>query len=255
MSSSFSFIGKSVFLLHSYSHILWGLLEISGTQLISAAGARNVQPSTVTEDRVNEDASVRAAAVFVGFGVSAPALEYDDYAGTDVRGKIVVMLYGAPPRFASAERAHYSSPPIKAEQAAAHGAVGLIYLWVGEMATHVPFPKIVELFEAPQYRWLDARSNPNDNLPQLRGGGFLSGECARRLDSSPKTLDQVIADGNAAKPQSFSLPLEVNIHALTRHTSVSSPNVAALLRGSDPQLRDQYIVYTAHSDHLASAEQ
>lgn len=202
-------------------------------------------------DSVREDASVRAAVEFVGFGVSAPALGYDDYAGIDVRGKIVVMLYGAPPRFASAERAHYSSGVIKAEQATTHGAVGMITLWVGELATRLPFPKFVDNIEAPQYRWLDTRGTPNDSSPQLRGRAFLSGECARRLfDASPKTLDQVIADGNAAEPQSFDLPLEIDIHTFTRHTAVSSPNIAALLRGSDPQLRDQYVIYTAHSDHM-----
>jgi hypothetical protein len=205
----------------------------------------------VIGDPVREEASVSAAVEFVGFGVSAPALGYDDYAGIDIRGKIVVMLYSAPPRFASAERAHYSSAVIKAEQAAAHGAVGVITLWLGERATRFPFSKMVEYYEAPRFRWLDARGTPNDSFPQLGGGALLSGECARRLfDASPKTLDQVIADGNAAKPQSFSLPLDLDIHTVARHTAASSPNVAALLRGSDPQLRDQYVIYTAHWDHM-----
>lgn len=164
----------------------------------------------VIGDSVREEAAVRAVAVFVGFGVSAPALGYDDYAGADVRGKIVVELYGAPPRFASAERAHYSSTVVKAEQATAHGAVGVITLWVGERATRFPFSKMAEYFEAPRIRWLDAHGTPNDSFPQLRGSAWLSGKCARRLfDASPKTLDQVIADGNAAKPQSFNLPLEL----------------------------------------------
>ena len=199
---------------------------------------------------VYQDTNVRAAAVFVGFGVSAPALGYDDYAGADVRGKIVVMMYGAPPRFPSAERAHYSGI-VKSEQAAAHGAVGVIALWVGDVAAHFPFPRIVDNVKSPGYRWLDAQGRPNDSFPQFRGGAVLAGECARRLfEGAPKTLDQAIADGKAGNPQAFALPLEVAIHTVTRHTAVSSPNVAALLRGSDPVLREEYVVYTAHSDHM-----
>ena len=199
---------------------------------------------------IYEDTTARAAAVFVGFGVSAPALGYDDYAGTDVRGKIVVTLYGAPPRFPSAERAHYSGI-VKYEQAAARGAVGVITLWVGDVAAHFAFQGIVDYLKAPAYRWLDAQGRPNDSFPEFRGGALLAGECARRLfERSPKTLDQAIADGNAGKVQTFALPLEVAIHTVTRHSAVSSPNVAALLRGSDPNLREEYVVYTAHSDHM-----
>ena len=197
-----------------------------------------------------QDTDVRAGAVFVGYGVSAPELGYDDYAGADVRGKIVVMLYGAPSRFPSAERAHYSGIA-KSQQAAAHGAVGTVSLWVGDVAEHFAFPRVVDYLKSPGYKWLDAQGTPNDTFPRLRGGATLPEQSARRLlDGAPKSLEQAMADAKAGKAQHFALPLEIAIHTVTRHTAVSSPNVAAVLRGSDPALREQYVIYTAHSDHM-----
>ena len=63
---------------------------------------------------------------FVGFGVSAPEFDYDDFAAVDVRGKIVVEFWGAPSKFPTAPRAYYSDGYVKTKMAAAHGAIGLI---------------------------------------------------------------------------------------------------------------------------------
>src|SRR3984893_13565090 len=71
---------------------------------------------------------VEEPVVYVGFGASAPEQSYDDYAGIDVKGKIVALVSGAPPQFEPTMRAHYSSGPVKAANAAAHGAVGAIVL-------------------------------------------------------------------------------------------------------------------------------
>jgi hypothetical protein len=74
------------------------------------------------------EVSVEAPVVYVGFGVTAPEQSYDDYAGIDVKGKIVALVSGAPPQFEPTMRAHYSSGAVKAANAAAHGAVGAIVL-------------------------------------------------------------------------------------------------------------------------------
>ena len=218
-----------------------------GTEEKLAFGKDYVAPASA----IYENAEVRAPAVFVGFGVTAPALGYDDYAGADVRGKIVVVMSGAPRRFPSAERAHYSSGTVKSKEAAARGAVGVVTLWVGDAAAHFAFSRLVGYLETPGYRWLDAQGRPNDSFPELHGAALLSEECARRLfEGAPKTLDQAVADGNAGRPQSFALPLDLAARTVTRHSAATSPNVAALLRGADPELRDEYVVYTAHSDHM-----
>src|SRR5690349_1331800 len=80
------------------------------------------------------DVNVEAPVVFVGYGVSAPERHYDDYAGADTRGKIVVAIYGAPASFPSTERAYYSDGIVKAENAVAHGAVGMLAIMSPEDA-------------------------------------------------------------------------------------------------------------------------
>lgn len=79
-------------------------------------------------NEVNPDSAVEAPVVFVGFGVVNRGRKYDDYAGLDVKGKIVAAIFGAPGTFPSEERAHFASGIEKAREAAAHGAVGFLSL-------------------------------------------------------------------------------------------------------------------------------
>src|SRR5207237_10510363 len=98
---------------------------------------------------------------------------------------------------------------------------------------------------------LDAKRTPNDSFPELRGGGFLNQSGAEALFAgSPKTLDQVFATARASEPQAFPLSVSVRIHTVSRHQRITSPNVVAVLPGSDPKLKNEYVVYTAHTDHL-----
>ena len=93
--------------------------------------------------QTSTDASVDAPVVFVGYGVSAPEHKYDDYAGLDVHGKIVVTLYGAPAAFASTERAYYADGLVKAANAVAHGAVGMLTMMSPEEMKRYPWAWIV----------------------------------------------------------------------------------------------------------------
>ena len=77
-------------------------------------------------DAARKETSVEAGIAYVGYGVTAPEQDYDDYKGIDAKGKIVAMLFGAPQKFPTTLRAHHSSQREKAANAVAHGAVGLI---------------------------------------------------------------------------------------------------------------------------------
>jgi PA domain len=87
-------------------------------------------PLAKGEARAESD--VTAPLVFVGFGVTAPDQNYDDYTGVDAQGKIVVGIYGAPSTFPSTERAYYSDGIVKAKNAVTHGAIGVISLMLPE---------------------------------------------------------------------------------------------------------------------------
>ena len=78
----------------------------------------------LSPDMLRGESSVEAPVVFVGFGVTAPHQKYDDYAGADVQGKIVAIIYGAPAKFPSTERAYYSDSLVKQRNAVAHARSG-----------------------------------------------------------------------------------------------------------------------------------
>lgn len=197
------------------------------------------------------ESDVSAPLVFVGFGVTAPDQHYDDYAGVDVRGKIVVSLYGAPATFPSTERAYYSDGIVKARNAVAHGAVGILELLTPEDQKRYAWEWLVPQIQVGEMHWLGTDNVPHDFFPEIRGKALLSQQGAELLfTAAPKSLDEVFATARAGKLQSFALPASAHIHTVAAQGTIHSPNIIAELKGSDPTLRDQYVVYTAHVDHL-----
>jgi Zn-dependent M28 family amino/carboxypeptidase len=197
------------------------------------------------------DASVEAPLVFVGFGVVNSARHYDDYAGVDVKGKVVAMLLGGPASFPANERAHFASGLQKAKEAAARGAVGIISLWTPEADTTLPWSRMPNQVEAPGFRWLDAQGKPNDTYKEIRASAILSIKAGERLFAgAPDSYAEVLKKANAGTLRSFSLPGTVRMHAVSKHREVTSPNVVGILRGSDPALSQEYVIYSAHTDHM-----
>ena len=197
------------------------------------------------------ESDVDAPIVFVGFGVTAPDQKYDDYAAVDVHGKLIATIYGAPSSFPSTERAYYSDGVIKAKNAVAHGATGVISIMLPEDWKRYPWEWLVPQIQMGEMHWLNKDGAPHDFFPQLKGYVLLNEKTAEALFAgAPKTLDQVFATAKASKPQAFALPATARIHTVANTTAIESPNIIAELKGSDPSLRDQYVVYTAHVDHL-----
>jgi Zn-dependent M28 family amino/carboxypeptidase len=197
------------------------------------------------------DTSVEAPVVFVGFGVTATERNYDDYAGADVKGKIVAALDGAPAKFPSTVRAYYSDFNVKAKNAVAHGAVGWIGLELPEDQKRNPWDWNVPQIQMGNMEWLERNDSPHNAFPELRNWAVLNQSGTDKLFAgASKTLDQLFEAARASRPQSLALPVTARIHSISSHTSADSPNIIGEVIGSDPQLRNQYVVYTAHVDHL-----
>jgi hypothetical protein len=202
-------------------------------------------------DPVHEQASVTASLAFAGFGITAPELRYDDYAHVDVKGKIVVLLSGGPPGFPSEKRAYYSSTLMKTRTAMARGAVGILTVRTPGDEGRAPWPRVVNQSKLPGMRWLDAKGVPNESYPQLQVTATLSRSGADALVAdSPVPLQRVFAAGDSTRAQGFDLPARARAWTHTIHSLAESPNVVGVLRGSDPRLKDEYVVLTAHLDHL-----
>jgi hypothetical protein len=197
------------------------------------------------------DTTVEAPVVFVGFGVSAPERDYDDYAGADVKGKIVVVLSGAPAKFPSTVRAYYSDFIVKHRNAVTHGAVGLMNMQLPEDQKRNAWDWIVPQIQMGNMEWLEKNGSTHNGFRELRGDPALSQSGAEKVFAGAKeTLDQIFDAARASQPQSLALPLTARIHAISTHTSADSPNIIGEVVGSDPALRNEYVVYTAHVDHL-----
>jgi hypothetical protein len=206
-------------------------------------------------DPERPESSVEAPVVFVGYGVRAPESGYDDYKGVDVKGKIVAFTSGAPPSFETSLRAHHSDDAMKLADAVERGAIGILVLYDPVLEEIYSFKEQVRDLAFPQLRWLDPNGKPNDYAPEVRAGGYLSLEGVKKLfEGSGHPAEEIFANAKAGKPKSFAMPIRVKIHTVTELQDVHSPNVVAKLAGSDPKLRDEFVVYTAHLDHLGIGE-
>lgn len=205
-------------------------------------------------DALRAETSVEAPVVFVGYGVTAKDQHYDDYEGVDVKGKIVAYLFGAP-QFESSLRAHSSSSVVKQKNAVAHGAVGVILVDDPSFEKIYGFRKRVSDLFHPRYRWLDPQGRPNDYFPELLVSASTSMEATKRFfEGSAHSVDEVYASLSAGKPLSFALPVTVKFHGAAQYGDLVSTNVVAKIDGSDPKLKSEYLVYTAHLDHLGIGE-
>jgi hypothetical protein len=200
-------------------------------------------------DMLRQEVEVTGPVLFAGFGATSPERAYDDYRGVDARGKIVVLLFGGPASFPSAERAHFSSLRTKYENAVRHGAAGVLIVWTRHQGA--PWKAIVNDLQGGLIAWLDQRGEPGGAYPELRAKAVLSDSAAEALfqGSTPSYAD-ILAAAKSRMLPAFDLPLRATIRTVTEHQRIESPNVAGLLRGSDPRLRDEVVVYTAHLDHL-----
>jgi hypothetical protein len=206
-------------------------------------------PASPERDKAASD--VAAPVVFAGFGVTAPEQKYDDYAGVDVHGKIVAEIYGAPAAFPSTVRAYYSDSVIKSKMAVAHGAVGVLVIALPEDWKRFPWDWIVPQIQMGEMHWTGKDGVPHDFFPALRGQALMSEQGAKILFAgSPQSLDSAFEAARKSKPQAFALPVSAHLYTAAAQSLIRSANIVAQLKGSDPQLRDQYVVYSAHVDHL-----
>jgi Zn-dependent M28 family amino/carboxypeptidase len=196
--------------------------------------------------------------IFVGYGVQAPEFQWDDYKGADLKGKTLVMLIGDPPVpdpadpgkldpkiFGGKAMTYYGRWTYKYEMGAKMGAAGVLIVHETEPAGY-PFSvvqsKVTEQFDLVA---------PDKNMSRVAVEGWIT------LDQAKKLFALAGKDFDTLKKQALSRtfkpsPLEVKA-SMTLHNKVrtiDSRNVAGKLEGSDPKLRDEYVIYTSHWDHF-----
>lgn len=195
--------------------------------------------------------TVTGGLVFVGYGIDSPANGIDDYEGLDVTGKIVVVLSGAPSGLDSETAAHLGSG--KGAVAARHGAAGVITINTEASAQRYTLPMLRRFASRTETAWVGADGKPNRAAPGARAGGFISDEAAAVLFAgAPKSYADIRAEAATAggKPRGFALNGEATFDVHTRRSDIHSANVIGLIPGTDPAVKDEVVVLTAHLDHL-----
>ncbi len=196
------------------------------------------------------ESTVTAPVVFVGYGLVSEEFGLNDYANVDVDGKVVMMVSGRPEELPSEEGAHLNSS--KTKFAAERGAVGIITLHTPMREEVRPFKVSAMYQRAPRVTWLNPEGEPNVTYKNLQGSAYVDYRAAEPLFTNAAiSMDEVFAQlEKGEQPKPFELNTKVTLSRKSAHEEISSPNVAAILPGSDPELRNEYVLYTAHSDHI-----
>jgi hypothetical protein len=192
-------------------------------------------------------AAAKGQLIFLGYGVEIPGM-YSDYTGVDVKGKIAVIMSGAPDGLSSTLTAHFANTGNKINTASAKGAAGVIVI----------NPAIRLSSNPNQVIQSNVSVDPSKSVVYSRGfagnvDAALSGTrnlLTRLFMNSGRSITQVLADIKNRKQSSFDLPFTLSTGYSTVYTDFESYNVVGLIPGADKQLKNEYVVHSAHLDHV-----
>ncbi len=215
---------------------------------------QNLQDYVLTCGTAVEVAQIQDAEIlFAGYGIQAPEFDWDDFKDVDVQGKVLLVMNNDPADqadlFAGKTRLYYGRWDYKYAKAAQLGAAGVLIIHTTESAGY-PFQVVQTSWTGEQM----ALGGPQSGRALLEG--WLTEDASKKLvNLAGKDLDQL---RSAAQKRDFRpVPLGIRLSALMkcRVRERTSGNVLGILPGSDPELSKQYIVYTAHHDHIGMSEQ
>jgi len=191
-----------------------------------------------------------AEAVFVGHGISAPEFDWDDYKGENVAGKVLIFFTNEPPSedphfFGGPALTYYGRWTYKFEEAARRGAVAAL---------------IIHTTPTAGYGWGVVSGSWSGEHPQLKlkpgekgleFQGWLSEEAGSKLIAGTgKTIDQLLAMANEKSFRPIDLGVRIRGHVPVKLREIESRNVVGRVWGSDPRLKEQVVLFTAHWDHF-----
>ena len=199
--------------------------------------------TTSTQDEVD------APIMWMGYGIDAPEYKWDDYKDADVKGKVLLMMVNQPPSddpkfFNGKVLTYYGRWTYKFEEAARKGAVGVILIHKTDMASYG--------WNVVRNSWSGERAYLRDDpAPKLKVASWIQLDVAQKLaHACGMNLDDMMAAAQKRGFKPVPLPAKLKAHMVSKVRPFDVNNVIARLPGSDPKLKDQAVVYTAHYDHL-----
>jgi hypothetical protein len=217
---------------------------VRGTNVRPVALGKEASP-IVTSATLEE---VEADAVFVGYGLTVPELRYDDLEGFDLLGKIAVLVRGGPADMPSPLKAHFQSPEVRTAALRKAGAIGSVGI-VNPRIPELPWARMASGLLMPRMELRDPE--PGGYRPLSVNFAFNPEFAESLFEGSGHTASEVLA-GLGAKAPLPRFPLAVRVRArvgFSRRTA-RCHNVVGVLPGSDARLKNEYVVVSAHLDHL-----
>ncbi len=216
-----------------------------------------VEPLTLGEDayfstRVDLAPELKAPLVFVGYGLSIPEKNYDDLAGLDLNGKVVVILNGSPADIPGALASHYQTAAERWKTLHKAGAVGVVAI-ANPASMDIPWSRMSLSRTRPSMALADPEFNETEGEKLVVVFNPASG--AKLFEGSGHSFEEILSAAKERKQlPRFSLTASIEAKAKVAKKSLESANVIAKLPGSDPQLKSEYVVLSAHIDHLGIGE-
>ncbi|NNB99957.1 M20/M25/M40 family metallo-hydrolase [Corallococcus exiguus] len=206
----------------------------------------------VLSSRQGDNGTVDAPLVFVGYGLSIPELGHDDYAGLELKGKVVVMLQGGPGNIPGPVKSHFSSWAERLKVLKAAGAVGVVYLQNPKLL-ELPWERVVGSNKNPTVVFADPSLNDSRGLKVTVVVNVAHAQ--KWLEGAPHTYEELVALANADQPlPKFDLPLRMKAKLAFDVKPLKSMNVVGVMPGTDPVLAKEYVVLSAHLDHVGVGE-
>ncbi len=209
---------------------------------------------TVSNQSLTPTAAFDAPIVFVGYGITAPEFGWNDYAGVDVKGKVVLCIVGDPPSddpsfFGGKALTYYGRWTYKFEQAARMGAVGALIIHRTDLASYGW--NVVQNSNTSEKTYLR-----DDKNPHVEAASWIQLEVARKLFAMGGTdLDRQMTAAGQRGFHAVALPVHLKATVTSTVRPFQSPNIVAMLPGANRKANrpDQAMLYTAHYDHLGIA--
>jgi len=212
------------------------------------------EPLSFVDDAFIGSRSTRASVhvgthlVFVGYGLKIPEKNLDELAGQDLIGKVVVYLAGSPADIPSALASHYQTAGERWKSLHAAGAIGVITI-PNPASMDIPWSRISANHNEPTMDLADPEFNETQG--QQLGITFNPASAEKLFAGSGHTFAEIAALGKDRKPlPHFPLAVGFQASAFIETSAVESANVVAKLPGSDPTLKNEFVVLSAHIDHL-----
>jgi Zn-dependent M28 family amino/carboxypeptidase len=202
-----------------------------------------------TNERQTESVDIDAPIVFVGYGISAPEYQWDDYKGYDLKGKVALLFVNQPvsndPKFFKGKTlTYYGRWTYKYEETARRGAIGTLIIHREDLASY-PWTVV-------RNSWGGEKSFLKlDGTPKLEAASWIQLDVARKLvGMAGLNVDELFQQSQSRDFHPIELPVHLKAHIVSSVRPFTSRNVLAMVQGADPAKRRQAIVYTAHYDHF-----